>query len=217
MRPPLCDVCGADCAADGKLVHFALRDSDRLWHERAAAEGFVGHPPEALWLCAAHVVRGEELLNFTVDVALTELTTAAPSSLPELRQVPIRPMVSADLQRWLRTRLAGLAHELGIRGVEVHTSAREWTPMDRSVEPNCPYIDRDTYCFTSAQGTIELQWERAMWNDDDVARTSAVIAGSVSGTSFRVGGHSMARADVIELLITGEPPAAVERLITELG
>ncbi len=73
MRPPNCDVCGADCADGGKLIHFALRDSDRQWHERASTEGFVGHPPEALWLCAEHVSRGEDLKRFTVDVALAEL------------------------------------------------------------------------------------------------------------------------------------------------
>ena len=216
MRPPLCDVCGADVAEHGKLVYFALRESDRLWHDRASAEGFVGHPPEAIWLCAIHLPRGEELQNFTVDVALAELTAPPRSLLPELREVPIRPIQAPDLERWFRTRMAGLAHELGIHGDEVHTSNREWTPMDRTVEPNCPYIDRDTYAFTGPDGTIELQWERAMWSDDDIARTSAVIAGTVSGAPFRVGGHSMARADVIELLITGEPPEAVERMIAEL-
>ena len=76
MRPPLCDLCDADVGENGKLVYFALRESDRLWHERASVEGFVGHPPEALWLCADHVARGEDLQNFTVDVALAELRAA---------------------------------------------------------------------------------------------------------------------------------------------
>ncbi len=139
-----------------------------------------------------------------------------PSPLPELRTVAIRPIASGDLKREFHSRLADLAQELGIPGDVTHTSNREWTPMDRAVEPNCPYIDRDVYSFTGAEEMLELQWERAMWSDDDVARTSAVIAGRVSGTHFRVGGHSMARDLVDDLLITGEPPAAVERLIADL-
>ena len=77
VRPPLCDVCGADCADGGKLIRFALRPSDREWHARADAGGMVGHPPEAAWLCARHVVRGAELSPLTVDVVLAELRLRA--------------------------------------------------------------------------------------------------------------------------------------------
>ncbi|MEQ1737822.1 MAG: hypothetical protein ABL886_15625, partial [Rhodoglobus sp.] len=110
-----------------------------------------------------------------------------------------------------------LAVELDIVGGVVHTSKREWTPMDRAVEPNCPYVDLDLYSLGGAGDSIELHWERAMWNDDDVSRTSAMIGGRLSGVHFRVGGHSMAHDDVVELLITGDPPDAVERFVAELS
>lgn len=59
VRPPVCEICDArvDPTADGGgLVTFQPDDRSRDWHRRAAEEpGFVGHPPDVGWFCAAHI------------------------------------------------------------------------------------------------------------------------------------------------------------------
>lgn len=59
MRPPVCEICDANLdPADGAggLVTFQPDDHSRDWRRRAAEEpGFVGHPPDTGWFCAAHI------------------------------------------------------------------------------------------------------------------------------------------------------------------
>ncbi|GAA3929153.1 hypothetical protein GCM10023085_08160 [Actinomadura viridis] len=63
MRPPLCFVCGLsprdlpegdDSASAFTLVHFALDVQERAAQEARDRDGWVGHPENAEWFCAAH-------------------------------------------------------------------------------------------------------------------------------------------------------------------
>lgn len=75
MRPPICAVCHARFAPDdGGLVSFALDDRAREFHARRKAEpGFVGHPPEQEWFCAAHIEGARALALVTRPEALARL------------------------------------------------------------------------------------------------------------------------------------------------
>lgn len=75
MRPPICAVCHARFGPDdGGLVSFALDDDARAFHaKKKATPGFVGHPPEKEWFCAAHVDAARQLSHLTRAEALTKL------------------------------------------------------------------------------------------------------------------------------------------------
>lgn len=55
----MCEICDADLDSGdggGGLVTFQPDDRSREWRSRAAEEpGFVGHPPDTGWFCAAHI------------------------------------------------------------------------------------------------------------------------------------------------------------------
>lgn len=60
MEPPICTVCQVDfrdVEDGGALVEFAKSAHDLEWDRRAAAEGFVGHPPYAAWFCTRHLTQ----------------------------------------------------------------------------------------------------------------------------------------------------------------
>lgn len=55
----MCEICDADLDPQhggGGLVTFQPDDRSREWRRRAAEDpGFVGHPPDTGWFCAAHI------------------------------------------------------------------------------------------------------------------------------------------------------------------
>lgn len=127
--------------------------------------------------------------------------SAAPS--PEFDRTAIRPIAPDALADAFRQLIAALAtDEL------TTTTVRDWTPMDNTFPPYCPYVDRETL----RAGSYELQLEWAHWNDTDLARTSAML----SGPGFTLGGHGDG-GDVTELLASGELPVVAQELIARLG
>ncbi|MCA9563049.1 MAG: hypothetical protein KC561_06150 [Myxococcales bacterium] len=75
MRPPICDICGADALDNGGgLVRFALRPSDQRWLDRAEADpDFVGHPPNQEWYCGEHIEAARALDQLAIDEATAKL------------------------------------------------------------------------------------------------------------------------------------------------
>ncbi len=66
MMPPECAITGEDAGEDGGLVYFAHTAGSRAWEARAQAEpGFVGHPPNAVWLAGEYYERGSALAHLT--------------------------------------------------------------------------------------------------------------------------------------------------------
>ncbi len=73
--PPECAITGEDVGEEGGLVYFAHTEGSRAWQERAESEpGFVGHPPNAVWLGGAYYARGQELSHLTWPEARRALT-----------------------------------------------------------------------------------------------------------------------------------------------
>ena len=206
MRPPECAVCGREFGpAEGALVTFTPRPSDTEWRERSQREGFVGHPPNVEWFCGEHAVAAQAQAGETIDVALDALRAGPvepPREWPEFDRTTIRPIAADALAEAFRQLIAALAT------VELtSTSVRDWTPMDNTFPPYCPYVDRETI----AAGPVELQLEWAHFNDTDLARTSAML----SGPGFTLGGHGVG-GDVTEVLTSGELPEAARELIDRL-
>ncbi len=183
MRPPECAVCGDEFTApDGRLVTFAERDSDRQWRERVAAERMVGHPPNVEWFCGVHAEAAAALAGLTIDVAMTELkrqsadgASAPPrdDSWPHVVKVAIAP---TDIEL-VRSLFADLMPALvgDTEAVPSTTSRRTWTPMDGAQPPYCPSVDLEVTTLSGPLATAVLTWDRAMWNDDEVARMTAQL------------------------------------------
>lgn len=72
MKPPTCEVCGDRFEEEGELLEFARTPSDEEWYERAAADDFVGHPPNLAWFCSEHAPRAARLTDQTLAEALKE-------------------------------------------------------------------------------------------------------------------------------------------------
>jgi hypothetical protein len=79
MRPPRCAVCHVRFGPDeGGLVTFALDERAHAFHARRQAEpGFIGHPPEQEWFCAAHLAAALSLTMLTRPEALERLRTTS--------------------------------------------------------------------------------------------------------------------------------------------
>ncbi len=54
---------------------------------------------------------------------------------------------------------------------------RDWSPMDGSVAPNCPYVDHVTHEWRAAdnRSLVSVSSDQAHWNDDDISNVSARI------------------------------------------
>lgn len=207
MRPPICAECGREFGpAEGALVTFAPRPSDTEWRERSQREGFVGHPPNVEWFCGEHAAAAQAQAGETINVALAALRAGPaepPREWPEFDRTAISPVAPDALAEAFRQLIAALAaDEL------TTTSVRDWTPMDNTFPPYCPYVDRETL----AAGPYELQLEWAHFNDTELARTSAML----SGPGFTLGGHGDG-GEVTELLTSGELPAEARQFIVQLA
>jgi hypothetical protein len=207
MRPPECAVCAREFGpTEGALVTFAPRPSDTEWRERSRREGFVGHPPNVEWFCGEHAAAAQARAGETIDVALGALRAGPvepPGEWPEFDRIAIRPIAADALAEAIRQLIAALATE-----ELTTTSARDWTPMDNTFPPYCPYVDSETL----AARPYELQLEWAHFNDTELARTSAML----SGPGFTVGGHGDG-GEVTELLTSGELPAAARQWVERLS
>jgi len=222
MRPPECAVCGDDFSApDGRLVTFAERDSDRQWRERAAAERMVGHPPNVEWFCGVHATAAIERAGETIDVALRLLT----ASQSGVRQLAIALRDIDDLLRLFRERMPALVGEpTGSAPPARTTTDRTWTPMDGAQPPDCPYVDLEITTLSGSRGTVELRWERAMWNDAEAARRTATLIveptlGELCSASATVGdGFDGSIGDATSVLVVlGTPGPELQALLDELA
>lgn len=202
MRPPICAICGTDFGpTEGGLVRFAARPSDTQWRERVQRENLVGHPPDTDWFCGEHVAAARASAHLAIDAALAQMRHPQPVS--EFTTHPIRPIGPDALAKSLRGLLAALATE-----PVTTTTAREWTPMDHTEPPYCPYVARQT----SMAGGVTLHLDWAHWNETQLARTSAVL----TAPTWSLGGHGSG-ADVTELLTSGELPHEAGELIARLS
>ncbi|MDP2345769.1 MAG: hypothetical protein Q8O67_32800 [Deltaproteobacteria bacterium] len=83
MRPPICAICHVRFHEEGGLVSFALDDAARAFAARRASKpGFVGHPPQKEWFCAAHIEAARALTHLTRGDALTQLRALAQPGSP---------------------------------------------------------------------------------------------------------------------------------------
>ena len=71
MRPPECAVCGTEEGCE--LVSFRDTEHSREWRRRSQQEGFVGHPPNVEWFCAAHLAQARALAHLTLPEAMQRL------------------------------------------------------------------------------------------------------------------------------------------------
>lgn len=79
MRPPICDICdnGDFCKnSQVDLIYFAKTDADEEWYELAQKPGFVGHPPNAKWICGDHMQQALELKSSPTSEAMQALRKA---------------------------------------------------------------------------------------------------------------------------------------------
>ena len=83
MRPPICAICHARFHEEGGLVSFALDEAAREFAARRASEpGFVGHPPQKEWFCAAHIEPARALAHLTRGAALTQMRALTQQDSP---------------------------------------------------------------------------------------------------------------------------------------
>lgn len=76
MRPPECWVCGRGFEPSrdgGDLVEFRSRPEDRHLLEEHGGGERVGHPPNAEWFCARHLVGAQRLRELTLPDARARL------------------------------------------------------------------------------------------------------------------------------------------------
>jgi hypothetical protein len=222
MRPPECAVCGDEFTApDGRLVTFAERDADRQWRERVAAERMVGHPPNVEWFCGVHAEAALALAGETIDVAMRALTATAAA----VQQLTIVPRAIDDLLHLFRERMPALVGEPAASASRARTTSdRTWTPTDGAQPPYCPYVDLDVTTLTGRLGSIELRWDRAMWNDTEPARRTATLIvepanGERCSVSATVGDgfEGSVGSTTTVLFVLGTPGLELQDLIDELA
>lgn len=222
MRPPECAVCGEEFTApDGRLVTFAERDSDRQWRERVAAERMVGHPPNVEWFCGMHAEAAVALAGETIDVAMRTLTATESA----VRQLAIAPRAIDDLLHLFRERMPALVGEPAASASRVSTTSdRRWTPTDGAQPPYCPYVDLDVTTLAGLLASVEVRWERAMWNDAEPARrTATLIVEPLSGERCSVsatvgdGFEGSVGSTTSLLFVLGAPGPELQALIDELA
>ncbi|PKQ26480.1 MAG: hypothetical protein CVT64_05245 [Actinobacteria bacterium HGW-Actinobacteria-4] len=226
MRPPHCDVCGADATSGGGgLVSFKPTTSDALWHQRAARGEIVGHPPNAAWLCDKHARVGSALAGtHTLSAGLAQIQAA---DAPPAPSTPVANTVAGSieigaLERRLRDIFASVARSVGLADAPVTTADdRRWTPMDASEPPNCPFTDIFTRQATHGNRYLTLTFERAHWNPHEVARASVTLVAHGHGTDhdFRLSAATPDSGSLMVDSITtkGTVPDAVTALLIELG
>ena len=74
MRPPVCVICDKDLEEkEGGVVYFKKRFSDKVWDRKMKRINGVGHPPYAEWFCGKHYERAKELVDLTINEAITKI------------------------------------------------------------------------------------------------------------------------------------------------
>lgn len=226
MRPPQCDVCGADATGDGgTLVTFKPTTADTLWHQRAARGEIVGHPPNAAWLCGKHAPVGSALAaTHTLGTALGQIQAA---DAPSARREPVTITAPGSieigaLERRLRDIFTQVANSIGLTDSPVTKSDdRRWTPMDASEPPNCPFVDISTREAAHGGRFLALTFERAHWNPHEIARASVTLAARGHGADrdFRLSATTPDSGSLMVDSITtkGAIPQAATALLIELG
>ena len=220
MRPPICDVCGADASEGGALVRAVSSSDDVTWRERAEREGLVGHPPDTGWFCADHVGLARQLAPVTplpgVLQALRKPDAGA-GSPPEPTAASAGVGVGA-LYGELRTLLPGLVADLGLdsSAITVRTD-RHWHPMDGSQPPDCPFADSTVHELVAGEVRVILRLDSSWWNQDQQARSDVALSVRGAGAAdFTVTAWSAASGapDAVEgVKVAGNPPPAVVALV----
>ena len=227
MRPPICEVCDRDFAPpDGALLTCRPTVSDLKWRRRAEVEQMVGHPPDTGWFCGEHADAARALHErhtLTEVVAAVRSEGGSPALAPAPAPAAPEPAESVPgtshtniltLHAALAKALPAAASEVGLDPAAIaRTSRRDWSPMDRTSPPNCPYVDYVTATVDGRAGELALRLEKAHWSEDEPARTHLTLALVGAGArDFRVAAWSPASGAphaIEEVRVTGPVPAAV--------
>lgn len=230
MRPPECDVCGERAARDG-LIDCLPTEAGVAFSVRAQQPGFVGHPPDTGWFCAAHAPRARELAatHHLGDVIGQLRAADAPPDRPDQPQ-PARettqdfPWAGSlhDLHRALNDALPTVLEHVGLAGTEIEErTKRSWHPMDGSRPPDCPFVETTVREVRDGDLWVCLEKEVAHWNENTAARASVrldvVRAGERQLLVSAWSPVSGAPHDVLETRLSGDMPPGLAEVLAAGG
>lgn len=181
MRPPLCDICETDVEPDSGLITFLPRESDLEWHERESVDASLGHPPDTVWVCAAHMRVAAAVAPFTtVEQGLAYTEHAGDLDDAQLaRAVRSRRGQGVEIRDWervLRRMIPDLTVEAGGTDVEIdYVDQNTWWERD----DNPPQVDEWARIQQWSNGddssAVCLYTTTAFWRRGGVAREEAVL------------------------------------------
>jgi hypothetical protein len=227
----VCEICDADLdphETDGGLVTFQSDDRSRDWRRRAAEEpGFVGHPPDTGWFCAAHIDAARVAARSFTFTEGTRRLLADGSGQPVVSdqfgvqwvEWTLTPVDAHTFASSLRSTVPALFEALGLGPeptLEQRTD-RSWTPMDGAQPPWCPFADTTVDAGLGADGTsVELRLVLNHWNEDEVANASVTltIGDRLSISAFAANGNGR---DVDTLRLRRPTTAAVVAVVAALA
>ena len=75
MRPPICEICDQafEIHHEGGLLYFKGSPEGIEFNRRVEEEAITGHPPNAGWFCGKHYNRAKNLVNLTLQEAISEI------------------------------------------------------------------------------------------------------------------------------------------------
>lgn len=206
----MCEICDADFdpADAGGMVTFQPDDRSREWRRRAAEEpGFVGHPPNVGWFCAAHIHAARDAArtsNFAegirrvrADVDAAAALASAPADAPGLESESVEwslePIDAHEFASSLCSVLPPLFEVLALGAAPALAvrADRRWTPMDGAQPPWCPFTDTTLHSGIGTDGTpIDVTVVLNHWNEDEVANASVslTIGDRLSLSAFTANG-----------------------------
>jgi hypothetical protein len=181
----------------------------------------VGHPPNVEWFCGVHAQAALALAGETIDVAMRALTATESA----VQQLMIAPREIDDLLHLFRERMPALVGEPPASGSRARTTSdRRWTPTDGAQPPYCPYVDLDVTTLTGRLASVELRWDRAMWNDAEPARrTATLIVEPVNGERCSVsatvgdGFEGSVGSTTSVLFVIGAPGPELQTMLDDLA
>ena len=213
MRPPQCDVCGADSPSEAMvLVRCVSTAADLEWRQRSEAGEIVGHPPDTGWFCGEHQAQAAELASSLPlgQVVARLLQDAAPGVQGGLSISRVWTQMVALMPQILEG--------AGMGGVEVVSAEdKTWNPMDGAMPPDCPFVSRRTHEASHDGAVLACLFEVAHWSEVDPARSHLSLSLRGAGDhdfSFAVWSPASGDFDGVEdTSERGAVPAAVRELV----